>query len=227
MVRWVSAVCLSASLALAAAPGGYQTDGPGTAFPSLAGGVMRQVPQAPSSAPVLVVPQMPPEPRAPAMPIPASPAPDEWAPLPAAETPIPAPQPQTTVEVIAPPRVQEAPVEAQVTAVDPQAQLVRRARTRGPAVVASAPAVLPEVVTVLERAREAVAAHRCGEFQQALDAIAQQQPRSMKTEAARVLAARCSASELRVADALTHYRRYLDEYPQGTFAAEARAAVGE
>ena len=231
------------SLGFAAGPAGFQTDGPGTAFPSFAGGVTR-VPPVMDPAPVLLVPQLPPEAQQPARrmevapPVRASPRPaapevvmvDEWVPMPGLPQAEEAPPPSSVVQVneVAPPvavpddREPVAAPQLPRAAHEPAVTLLSRARTKPPQ---SRPTTSD--FEVLDQAREAIAAHRCLQWQPRLRELAGQQPRNLKTEAARVLSARCLVFELHTAEGAQTYQRYLEEYPAGRFVDEARAALAE
>jgi len=79
----------------------------------------------------------------------------------------------------------------------------------------------------MSRAEESVTAGTCDRFLLGLEEIAQDAQRTARTEQARVLRARCFDVQMRPRQAMSEYRKYLEEYPRGHFAPEAHAALGE
>lgn len=125
-------------------------------------------------------------------------------------------EPETKVEVEAPPATQ--PTEwAPLPAVAP----------------APAPVVKPAVVAkdleaiFMGRAEESIEKGTCDRFLLGLEDIAMDAQHTARTEQARVLRARCFDSQMRPRQALNEYRKYLEEYPSGRFNAEAHQALGE
>lgn len=78
----------------------------------------------------------------------------------------------------------------------------------------------------LQRADAALSKGDCDKFLPGLEDIAQDEARSLLTEQARILKARCFDSQLRPRQAMGEYAKYLNEYPAGRFLSEARAALG-
>lgn len=78
----------------------------------------------------------------------------------------------------------------------------------------------------LQRADAALSKGECDKFLPGLEDIAQDEQRSLLTEQARILKARCFDSQLRPRQAMGEYAKYLTEYPSGRFLNEARAALG-
>lgn len=67
----------------------------------------------------------------------------------------------------------------------------------------------------------------CDRFLLGLEEIAQDAQKSVRSEQARVLRARCFDVQMRPRQAMGEYRKYLEEYPRGRFAHEAHEALGE
>lgn len=124
--------------------------------------------------------------------------PDEWAALPAPAADEWAPLPQAAPKVEAPP-VKAAPRPA---AGDLEAQF-------------------------LARAEAAVGQGACEKFLPGLEDIALDAQRGPRSEQARILRARCLEAELRPRQAMSEYRKYVEEYSAGQHVAEARRALGE
>lgn len=187
-------------------------EGPGDAWPSMAGGVTRGVPPAfepkPASQPTEWAAL--PEPKA-----------EEWAPMPA-----PAPAPVVKSE---PPAEEWAPLPA--PAPVPEAKVEPPPEERGPAkrAPASKLGVAPKDLETLflQRAEGSIEKGECERYQLGLEDIAQDAVRSTRSEWARILRARCFESQLRPRQALNEYRKYLGEYPAGRFVDEARQALGD
>ncbi len=78
----------------------------------------------------------------------------------------------------------------------------------------------------LQRADAALSKGDCDKFIPGLEDIAQDEQRSLLTEQARILKARCFDSQLRPRQAMGEYAKYLSEYPAGRFINEAHTAVG-
>ena len=78
----------------------------------------------------------------------------------------------------------------------------------------------------LQRADAALSTGDCDKFIPGLEDIAQDETRSLLTEQARILKARCFDAQLRPRQAMGEYAKYLSEYPTGRFLNEAHAAVG-
>ncbi len=79
----------------------------------------------------------------------------------------------------------------------------------------------------MQRAEDSIHKGTCDRFLLGLEDIATDSERNARTEQARVLRARCFDSQMRPRQAMSEYRKYLDVYPRGHFAAEARQALGE
>lgn len=78
----------------------------------------------------------------------------------------------------------------------------------------------------MARAEEGVASGNCDRFMLGLEEIAQDAQRSPRTEQARVLRARCLDAQMRPRQAMSEYRKYVEEYPHGRFVDEAQQALG-
>ncbi|MBL8916000.1 MAG: FecR domain-containing protein [Archangium sp.] len=172
----------------------------------------------------------------------------EGAPAPTAA---PAPVAAAPVLVPAPPLASQPNEWAEVPKPDETEWDAMPARAAAPAPAASArlseddasaaPAPAP-VVTVTEKkgvakdleaqflakADDSVAkGAQCDRFLLGLEEIAQDSQKSVRSEQARVLRARCFDVQMRPRQAMGEYRKYLDEYPRGRFAHEAHEALGE
>lgn len=79
----------------------------------------------------------------------------------------------------------------------------------------------------MQRADDALSKGGCDRFLLGLEDIAQDGQRSVRSEYARVLRARCFDSQLRPRQAMNEYRKYVDEYPRGQYLGEARHALGQ
>jgi ferric-dicitrate binding protein FerR (iron transport regulator) len=208
----------------------------GNSWPSLGGERGRGVPEAresqtpPGGPSTMIVPTLPPVSSNAAA---AAPEANDWAPLPApAPAVVPAPAPAPAVAP-APSKMTEewAPLPASA----PAAAVVAPA----PAPAAS-PAPPPSVTTVtsrgpardletafLQRAEASLEKGACDRFLLGLEEIATDGQHNAHSEQARVLRARCFDVQLSPRKALTEYRKYLDEYPQGHFVPEAHEALGQ
>lgn len=189
-------------------------DGPGTAFPSLAGGYTRGVPfkrdefaiEAPAPAP--------------------SPAPTAKAEGPVTEESEWAALPKTPAQI--------APPTLIVPMLEPKAAV---APTPAPAPTAPAPtAPAPQVVTAktssksleqlfLEKAEASLEKGGCDRYLPGLEDIALEGVDS--AQFARVLRARCFDSQLRPKQAMSEYAKYLEAFPKGRYVDEARGALGQ
>ena len=208
-----------------AAPAAGQTtvviEAPPDVWPSIGGGeVIRGVPArresapapAPVAAPVVAAP-------------PIASQPSEWA-----EAPKPDESEWSALPAKAPAQTAARLSEDDAAAVAPAP--------------APAPAAAPPVVAVvvankrlgdrdleaqfLAKADESVAkGGACERFLLGLEEIAQDAQRSSRSEVARVLRARCFDVQMRPRQAMGEYRKYLEEYPRGKFAAEAHEALGD
>jgi predicted anti-sigma-YlaC factor YlaD len=184
----------------------FLTDGPGTAFPSQAGGLVPGgIPPPPeatvleSDAPVLILPTYP-EPAG---------TPQTRS---AEKSPLSQPQEWNTQSISS----------AAPTPTPPSGAI-------------SAPLAEP-VGTVakgsleqkfLTRAALAVQKAECLPMLEGLEDIASDTQRSEKTETARILSARCLEASNKPRQAVSQFRKYLTEYPAGAHVAEAKSALGE
>ncbi|MDP2275729.1 MAG: FecR domain-containing protein [Archangium sp.] len=95
------------------------------------------------------------------------------------------------------------------------------------------PAQQPKVIAkdlesiFMQRAEDSIQKGTCDRFLLGLEDIATDSERNARTEQARVLRARCFDSQMRPRQAMSEYRKYLEVYPRGHFAAEAHQALGE
>jgi hypothetical protein len=78
----------------------------------------------------------------------------------------------------------------------------------------------------MEHAQASLEKGECERYLPGLEDIAQDGVRTARTELARVLRARCFSQGLRPRQAMSEYRKYLEAYPGGRFAAEAQEALG-
>lgn len=176
-------------------------DGPGTAFPSLAGGYTRGVPfkrdefaiEAPAPAPAAKA---------------EGPVTEEseWAALP--KTPAQLAPPTLVVPMLEPkPVADPAPAPAPV-----------------PVVTAKTSSKSLEQL-FLEKAEASLEKGGCDRYLPGLEDIALESVDS--AQLARVLRARCFDSQLRPKQAMSEYAKYLEAFPKGRYVDEARGALGQ
>ena len=79
----------------------------------------------------------------------------------------------------------------------------------------------------MQRAEDSILKGTCDRYLLGLEDIATDSERNSRTEQARVLRARCFDSQMRPRQAMSEYRKYLEVFPRGHFAAEAHQALGE
>jgi hypothetical protein len=79
----------------------------------------------------------------------------------------------------------------------------------------------------LEKAQAAVVKQDCLSLVIGLEDIAADEQKSVKTESARLLLARCYVASMKPRQAVREFRKYLAEYPQGAYVAEAKTALGQ
>jgi hypothetical protein len=175
-------------------------DGPGTLFPSLAGGATRGVPVTRDEAPAPVK----------ASPAPEGPASDEteWVAMPkAAVEAAPAPKEPVAVAPVSATKSEALvePKSAQVVVMKPQAKSLEQ--------------------LFLEKAEASLEKGTCERFLAGLEDIALEG--TDQAQLARVLRARCYDAQLRPKQAMGEYLKYLEAFPKGRFAEEARAALGQ
>ncbi|MDP1918794.1 MAG: FecR domain-containing protein [Myxococcales bacterium] len=183
-------------------------DGPGTVFPSLAGGYTRGVPFKREE---LAIEAPAPKPSAPAE-SGRGPASDEseWSTLP---KPAPA--------AVVPPASAPLPAMLIVPSLEPV-----------PAPVAPAPQPAPVRTSsksleqlFLEKAETSLEKGGCDRYLPGLEDIVIEGQDA--AQLARVLRARCFDVQLRPRQAMSEYVKYLEAFPKGRFAGEARAALGQ
>lgn len=194
-------------------------EGPGDAWPSMAGGVLRNMPPAPEPKPASQPAEWAamPEPKA-----------DEWAPMPD-EAPkadaAPAPKAADEWSPMPEPKADEwtsLPEKAPEAAAPPPAP------SRAPSKLGKKGVAPKDLETLfLQRAEAAMGKGECERYLLGLEDIAQDAERNTRTEQARVLRARCFSSQLRPRQAMNEYRKYLSEYPSGRFVDEAHDALGD
>lgn len=95
---------------------------------------------------------------------------------------------------------------------------------------APAPAAAPKKnleAVFMERAEASVEQGTCEKFLAGLEDIAADEQRTQRSELARVLKARCFEAQMRPRQAIAEYRKYLEGYPGGRFAVEAKQALGD
>jgi len=147
--------------------------------------------------------------------------------VPPRREPTPASQPS---EWSAPPAADAAEWNALPAAPAPAPAPAARLNEEEPApavtVTKKSPAKDLEAI-FMSRAEESVTAGTCDRFLLGLEEIAQDAQRTARTEQARVLRARCFDTQMRPRQAMSEYRKYLEEYPRGQFATEAHTALGE
>lgn len=183
-----------------------EVEAPGNSWPSLAGGSSRGVPPqrdvAQSLAPQAEAPR-------------ATPGPDEAAEWEALPKPQPAHK-NDAAEWAALPQQQQEPEAPKARLKDEPEPVVR------------AQPLAKDLETIfMQRAEASLEKGGCDRFLVGLEDIAQDDTRDSRTELARVLRARCFDVSLRPRQALNEYRKYLEEYPRGRYAGEARQALGE
>jgi hypothetical protein len=175
-------------------------DGPGTLFPSLAGGATRGVPMTRDEAPAPVK----------ASPAPEGPASDEteWVAMPkAAVEAAPASKEPVAVAPVSSAKGEalEGPKPVQVVVTKPQAKSLEQ--------------------LFLEKAEASLEKGTCERFLAGLEDIALEG--TDQAQLARVLRARCYDTQLRPKQAMGEYLKYLEAFPRGRYADEARAALGQ
>jgi hypothetical protein len=114
------------------------------------------------------------------------------------------------------PKVAPAPAPEPVTAVEPKP---------GPQVVVARPQAKSLEQLFLEKAEQSLAKGGCERYLAGLEDIALDT--SEPAQLARVLRARCYDAQLRPKQAMGEYAKYLEAFPKGRFADEARAALGQ
>lgn len=180
-------------------------DGPGTAFPSLAGGYTRGVPFKRDEFAI----------EAPA----PSPAPAAKAEGPVTEESEWAALPKTPAQVAPPtlvvPMLEPKPVAAPAPAPTPAAVPVVTAKTSSKS--------LEQLF--LEKAEASLEKGGCDRYLPGLEDIALESVDS--AQLARVLRARCFDSQLRPKQAMSEYAKYLEAFPKGRYVDEARGALGQ
>lgn len=193
-------------------------EGPGDAWPSMAGGTLKSVPPAPEPKPASQPAEWAamPEPKA-----------DEWAPMPdeaPKAAPAPAPKASDEWESMPAPKADEwAPLPEKEKAVAPAPVVTE------PPVKLGKKSLAPKDLETLflQRAEGALEKGDCERYQLGLEDIAQDAERNTRSEQARVLRARCFSAQMRPRQAMNEYRKYLSEYPTGRFIAEAHDALGD
>lgn len=179
-------------------------DGPGTVFPSLAGGYTRGVPFKREEVAIEA-----PAPK-PAAAMEAGRGPEseesEWStlpkPAPAAVQPAPTPAPLPAMLIV--PSLEPAPVAQ-------------------PAQVRTSSKSLEQLF--LEKAQASLEKGGCDRYLPGLEDIVIEGQDA--AQLARVLRARCFDVQLRPRQAMSEYVKYLEAFPRGRFAGEARAALGQ
>src|SRR5262249_13932139 len=78
----------------------------------------------------------------------------------------------------------------------------------------------------IQRAERSLNHGTCERFLLGLDEVAADPKRGPRAEKARILRARCFDSLMKTKETEQEYRKYVREYPVGTFMDEARAVIG-
>lgn len=200
-------------------------DGPGTAFPSLAGGFTRGVPpRVESPRPVELAPGPGPSEEAPgsvsgpgSLSVPGSSSGPSSAPLKSGD--IAASEESEWATLPSPARAAPLPPMLVVPSLEPEAAHApaRPVTPRGPS------KSLEELF--LEKAEASLEKGGCERFLPGLEDLVLESRDA--AQRARVLRARCFEAELRPRQAMSEYAKYLEAWPKGRYADEARAALGQ
>lgn len=184
-------------------------DGPGTVFPSLAGGFTRGVPFKREEVAI------------------EAPAPKPAAAMESGRGPVSDESEWSTLPKPAPAAVQVAPASAPLPAM-----LIVPSLEPMPAPVAPAPQPAPVRTSsksleqlFLEKAEASLEKGGCDRYLPGLEDIVIEGQDA--AQLARVLRARCFDVQLRPRQAMSEYVKYLEAFPKGRFAGEARAALGQ
>ncbi|MBX7102177.1 MAG: FecR family protein, partial [Myxococcaceae bacterium] len=150
---------------------------------------------------------------------PAAPATDEgeWAPMPSAPAPQPPPADATTVEWSTP---EGTPWEGPPPVAEPEPVGTAQG---APVTVEAIPTDVEGIF--LKRAERALRRGSCERYLLGLSELALDRGRAELAGRSRILRARCYDAKLRPELAEPEYRRYLEDFPAGPYASEARAAL--
>lgn len=146
----------------------------------------------------------------------------------APETPPIVETPRTEVTLEAPVESAPSAPEEWATVPQPEVKSVARLQDQEEAPLAPPKTISKDLESIfLGRAEASLGQGTCDRFMLGLEDLAMDSQKSLRTEQARVLRARCFDTQMRPRQALNEYRKYIEEYPHGRYVTEAKQAFGE